>query len=47
MKTEIKAAETLHAKLTKKYESAPDQTIGSIICSVELVIQQLKKLDEK
>ena len=46
MKTEIKAAETLHAKLTKKYNEAPNQKIGSILCSLELVIQDLKKLDK-
>ena len=47
MKAEIKSTEALYKKLQKKYDSAPNQTVGTILCSLELIIFQLKELDEK
>lgn len=44
MKTELKSAQTLYAKLQKKYEDKPHQTLGTVLCSMELVIKQLQEL---
>ena len=47
MKAELKSAEVLYAKLQKKYQMKPDQTLGTVLCSMELIIKQLKQLDMK
>ena len=46
MKAELKSAEALYTKLQKKYDLKKDQTLGTVLCSMELIIQQLKQLDE-
>lgn len=45
MKTEIKQTKVLIASLQKKYESSPNQGIGSLISSLELVLLNLMKMD--
>ena len=45
MKTEIKQTKVLIASLQKKYESSPNQGIGSLISSLELILLNLMKMD--
>jgi hypothetical protein len=45
MKAEIKAIKGTIADLQKKYDKSPDQTLGSIIGSLELTLRTLIKLD--
>ena len=47
MKAEIKSTEALYNKLQKKYDANPHQTVGTILCSLELILIQLKELDKK
>jgi len=45
MKKEIKTIEGVLVDLQKKYDKAPDQTLGSIISTLELTLRTLIKLD--
>ena len=38
---EIKSLTTIKNKLQKKYDEKPDQTLGSALTSLELLIRQL------
>lgn len=46
MKAEIKSVESLYTRLKKKYDSNPHQTVGTVLCSLELILKQLKDLDK-
>jgi len=45
MNKEIKATETLLRNLNKIYETRPNQTLGSIIVNLEIVLKELIKLN--
>lgn len=45
MNKEIKATETLLRNLNKTYETRPNQTLGSIIVNLEIVLKELIKLN--
>ena len=40
--SEIKSLTTIKNKLQKKYNANPDQTLGSILTSMDLLIRQLR-----